>query len=282
MVMHGPTSEICDRYAKPLRTLDRLNNGSRGFWIFRWRILNACEKARQYAEVVRSNPQSDPNERARREDQAALLDLKPQRVALRRISRYAKDHPRNAGFALANALVSVWEKTDCLPLSTKRSKRAVPIPFKANHGLDDGALGSLSNAFVMLIDAYADALKEPVAKHGPFAWRWRVANIIYPDGTPVDRFSARMDISTGLLFELVLYARVFSSGAEPKVVDTGMTMPKVGKPLYYVATEFVSTALGRQISTDDAKKRIERLLRRQPNISLGRWPTLKPQNSLIA
>ena len=274
--------EASDRYVKARRAVDRLKDGSLGFRLFRWRVLDACERARQYAEVVKSDPQADPYERARREDQAALKDERLQQHALRLISRYAKVHPRNAGFALANALVSVWQATGCLPLSTKRSKHGVLIPFKAARGLDTGVPGSLSNSFVLLIDAYADALKEPIAKHGPFTWRWYVANMIYPHDKPVDRFSARMDISTGLLFELVLYARLFTSGAGLKVVDSGMRMPNVGRPLYRCAAEFASAALSREISSDDAKKRIERLLRKHPDMGLGRWPTRKSRNSLTA
>lgn len=81
---------------------------------------------------------------------------------------------------------------------------------------------------------------------------------------------------TGLLFQLALYFRLYTSGVGRDLLgymQTGEPMPENGDPHWHLCGEILAAIFGEQIpAPDDLRRRLSKLLTKYPNLTFVGWP----------
>jgi hypothetical protein len=100
--------------------------------------------------------------------------------------------------------------------------------------------------------------------------RHQVGPLFYPE--PLTGTARPLDpLVTGLLFQLVLYLRLFT-GKDPGLrMLRGREMPKIGKPNYAVACKLLKASLDVDLDPGEARRRIDGLVKRNPGIRFDGW-----------
>jgi hypothetical protein len=214
-------------------------------------VIEACTEARRYRLTYGT---SDPPARRRQRDTEVLGGLESHRKAVRRVANFIRRYPEYIGQALKQM----------------HRVEGVSISFREKT--------SLADAWYRLLNAYEEALapERVPAKRGPFVHRSRIGPLDF--GASVDRQrGARIDaVQTGLLFQLVLYFRRYTSGKEGAALgymQTGEPMPAQGDPCWLVCGELLAATLDTEIlAPDDLGRRLNKLLQKHPKLSFVGWP----------
>ena len=255
------------RYPTAISELEKHNNGTSRFQSYAWRVIESVETARAWR---RANTQGvlDPNEIARRRDMAYLETLGPIINATRRIADHIDRYPDLDAWAIGGALLILKEKDGSVPLVSHTTKPSGVNPF----GYGPGTAQDVVSRFLR---HFSDELRQrPRAKAGPFIHRNQFGPLMY--SKPIDRRSARTNpIITGVLFELVYLARLYTS-PEPGRLEVGGQLPKTGCPFWPVALAFLEEGFETYLTKKEAQDRLRQLHRRDPGLSWVGWPEPDP------
>ena len=148
----------------------------------------------------------------------------------------------------------------------------------------------LGPAWFALLSAYEAGLDSRYlpARQGPFAHRFRDGPLDF--GEAVDRRRGpHIDAArTGLLFQLALYFRRYTSGIERDLlgyIQTGEPMPRDGYPCWALCAEALAAIFGDPVPTpDDLRRRLGKLLTNYTHLTFVGWPRQrnpKPKNKRI-
>ncbi len=131
-----------------------------------------------------------------------------------------------------------------------------------------GSMPSFTERWQAAIRSLADGMRHPTAGHrcGPFYHRTHVGCLDY--GRPIEAGNLPT-ASTILLYDLVFTFRNFT--ANGSAFRLKAAMPSNGKPNYALAVAIVGKVLGENISVDNAKSMLGKLVRNNPGIRRGDW-----------
>jgi hypothetical protein len=159
--------------------------------------------------------------------------------------------------------------------SISRKNEIVPTPFLSWRvpTLVDGGTPRTADYLVELMERLAEESQAAISggyhtrRYGPF---------LYPSGTTPPRKSNDLFVN-GLLYVAARGAR--QATGETSKFEVGEQMPKDGRPLYSLTSTFIKdvtsaahpSGLPTEISQDDAKNRLKKLLSRNPGLICRGW-----------
>lgn len=230
-----------------IEALEELGSGydERLYRGFEAAILRHCYDAARYAK------NSDPHEKRRDEVRVVKKRIPDQVAAIRLLRRYIEQHPEEAGWAGAVAILNLKEHGISVSSETR-----MPI-----HEILDETL-----------KAYAEALSDgPIGGRGNFLHRHCVGPLLY--ASPIDGRRRNGDpLLNGLLFGLTWRFREWTAGRGVTVLQTGSTMPDHGRPCYREIALLIEAVLGKRYTEKQLGSRLEKLLRNNRGIAWGHWP----------
>jgi len=229
-------------------------------------IFGACADARFYQEHFEGRKR-DPCIQRRVSDSKLRKELKTHVTCVRRLKSFIRKHRAHIGRALA-AMHYVEGVT--IKVSQRR-----PLP----------------ELWYSLFEAYEKALQPQylAPKVGLLTHLTRVGPLDLGHH-PGERGASIKGAETGLLFQLALFFRRYTSGIESFDADllgrleVGERMPDYGKPHWELCAELLGAALGatRARTAEDIGRRMNRLLQEHPQLSFVGWPQQRPRTTNVA
>ena len=251
------------RYPSFVNAVTKHNEFTHNFWIYFWSCIDSAEKARAW-KFATENGILDPNERDRQRDTEYLKSLEAQISAARRLAKHIERFPDKAAWAFGAALLRLKEDLGSVPLLTLTSEPEGVNRFGYGPG-------TVPHVMAAMLNYYAEQIEqEPLAKAGPFMHRFQLGPLLFEEA--IDKRSARADPSiTGLLFELTLFARRYTSQSNI-ILCSGTKMLRSGRPLSHVAVALIGDTFDVHLSEREAGDRLHQLLKRNPGVSWIGWP----------
>lgn len=227
-----------------------------------YRLVNECEAAEKA---------KDRHAARRRSDLKSIERARSLVKASKTIARYMQEFPDQAGFIVAGALQALREEglniriesgTWCAPQGHDDLPCFVPDREAVRV---EGAIGQLAEQMAR------SAIEHNPARRGPWVHRSSVPGARFAKPLDAARHKKLVDRATVLGFHLVFWLRAFTTPPGTKgrpVVYAGAAMPKIGKPHYKVAEEFIRCALGENMSeVFDLADRLRKL----PELQYDSW-----------
>ena len=163
-----------------------------------------------------------------------------------------------------------------MPFFNMHRVDGVKIEFARNRSIPEG--------WAQLLNAYEDALnpRNIPAKKGPFSHRSRVGPLDFGKSIDVRKGGVADGAEIGVLFELTLYFRRYTSGVDADrlgYMQTGEPMPQSGDPCWPLVVQLMAATFDKDaFGTDGApeeqnvRRRFNKLLKEHPQLTFAGWP----------
>jgi hypothetical protein len=231
-------------------------------------VLRACFCAAQLS------PKTDPDERSRRANWAALKKLRTQQKAIKRVRHFFVNHPTAAMFAMVHAYVDL--RRDGIEISAMNDK------YRHITARLDRVLAALEAR-----------LTEPrsFVACGPYRDENSYGCLVYDHPLDIAKRKAMLNAEqkpssggrfrnkppgakTVLLFDLVQCFRLSSQGNHFRQYRE--RMPEAGHSHYALAAALLSATFRAPMNSKDAAKRLEKFLENnQKSVGYCGWPILR-------
>ena len=211
-------------------------------------VLDACTKAQNY-EVA----PADRNIIRRRMDSEFLRDLPRHRQDVKGVANFIRQYGGRVGPALKQM----------------HRVEGIQIVFSKKTSLDA--------AWFALLSAYEAALEPHYlpAKSGPFVHRFQDGPLDFGEAIDRRRGPRIKAAQTGLLFELALYFKRFTSGVDGDLLgymQTGEPLPLSGNPCWKLCGQALAEVFGGEVRPDGLGRRLRKLRAKHPKLTFVGWP----------
>jgi hypothetical protein len=205
------------------------------------RIADACIDAQRY------KPDADPGVNYR-------LSMSEQRDKVANLA------------AAAHTLAMACERADRAMLwSLDGGSNALQVRLARPH---DGQLVDVMKMGAAWFNELEQRLQTemPELHGGPWYHHFTVGNLHFDAAIKAGR---KIDVSTMLAFELVVYLRMFTAGRAGDIRSSKQRMPTYGKPCNELAALFCNATLGSHVT---GKQIADRLRKLPPGVGYTSWP----------